>query len=141
MPQLPSGRQVAVDPTPLGELLQGANSPFHAHHIMAIGQVDDLYRWLDILAVCAEGDLPSVLRVGARKVDDAPAVFVSTPIGRLAGWDALAGEWSEADREAFRAFIDERVRPAASDGMWRSVVECREKLVRTPSMAGALAVM
>ncbi len=90
---------------------------------------------------CAIDALPPDLRADARQVDGASAGLVGTPIGRLADWPAIAEGWSTADRAAFRAFIDERVRPAASDGIWRSVLERREALVRSQSLAGALANM
>jgi hypothetical protein len=49
MPTLPSGLEVAVDPAPLRKLLLDFDSPFNAHHVMALQGVDDLLRWLDVL--------------------------------------------------------------------------------------------
>ncbi len=36
MPQLPSGRHVAIDPTPFLELAKDIDNPFNAHKIMAM---------------------------------------------------------------------------------------------------------
>lgn len=141
MPRLPSGQHVAVDPTPLRELLKRTDSPSSAHHLMSIEQVDDLYRWLDVLTLVPADSLRADQQAGARRVDAAPAGLLGLPIGRLSDWEAIARDWSDADRHAFRTFIDERIRPAASDGMWRPVQACRQALLKSRSMAGAFAHM
>jgi len=43
MPQLPSGRHVAIQATPLAELLNHANEPANVHKILAI---DSVYKFL-----------------------------------------------------------------------------------------------
>lgn len=142
MPQLPSGRHVAVDPEPLTTLTRGVASPYNAHHLMAIEELGDLFRWLDILVLAPTKTWKPAERERARAVPGAPAGFVGVPTSfRLADWRSCAGGWSEEDRAAMLAFIDERVRPWLHDDM-ELVRRCQKALRESPQTpAGMLAAM
>lgn len=142
MPALPSGRHVAVDPAPLRKLLLDAGSPFNAHHLMAIREVEDLYRWLDVLILKPEAALtPDERERMQPAAEGAPPGMACVPTGTgLADWQAVASNWSEDDRAAFSSFVDERIRPAMLAQM-KSVRARQEALCKDPSLAGAFALM
>jgi hypothetical protein len=144
MPALPSGQHIAVDPAPLNKLLLEADSPFNAHHIMAIEQVDDLFGWLDVLTLKPAGQLaPGESARSQPAPAGAPSDLLAVPAGvRLTYWQALADmhKWSKADRAAMTAFVDERVRPWLADEL-AFVRERQRVLPAQPTLAGALAAM
>jgi hypothetical protein len=142
MPALPSGQHIAVDPAPLTKLLVECNSPFNAHHLMALEQLDDLFRWIDVLNVRPAESLSDARRAHAKEIPGAPPGHLGVPIGvRLADWRQAAIEWSEADRAAMAAFVDERVRPWLVEDL-DTVRRCQEALLASPSTpAGMLAAM
>jgi hypothetical protein len=47
MPQLPGGRHVAINATPLAALLDDANNPVNAQKIMAINSPHDLEAYIE----------------------------------------------------------------------------------------------
>ncbi|MBS0327433.1 MAG: hypothetical protein JSS46_12955 [Proteobacteria bacterium] len=142
MPTLPSGLELAVDPAPLRELLTDFASPFSAHHLMALQSVDDLLRWLDVLILRPAETLSADERAKACPVPEgAPAGMLAVPAGvRLTDWRAIASEWSDEDRAAFAAFVDERIRPAMA-GPMANVRERQEAIVKSPTLGGAFACM
>ena len=119
---LPSGTHVAADPAPLRELLKDADSGFNAHHIMALESADDLLAWLDMLVL---------------DPDDAAS---SMPVGRLADWERYADShhWNDEDRAEMQAFIV-RVLPSMARIMDTNVRDAQEALLKSPTVAGALA--
>jgi hypothetical protein len=143
MPVLPSGRDVAVDPAPLRNLLTDAASAFNAHHVMGLQAVDDLFRWLDVLMlVRADSVTADELARAQPAPDGAPVGLVAVPAGaRLADWHAVACNWSDADRTAFATFVAERIRPAMQRVLDNDVRPVQAALVKTPTLAGAFAAM
>ena len=140
MPALPSGQHVAVDPAPLNKLLLESNSPFNAHHVMAIEQADDLLRWFDVLLLKRADALTVEERSGARAVPGAPADLVGVVVGRLSDYGTIASEWSAADRAVFESFFAERIEPAMQRQMV-AVRDTQEALRKSPTLAGAFAAM
>lgn len=49
MPQLPSGRHVAIQATPLNEMIKHASDPGIVHKIMAIDSMDKVLQYFEIL--------------------------------------------------------------------------------------------
>ena|SRR5689334_13452194 len=142
MPALPSGRHVAVDPAPLRKLLVDAASPFNAHHLMALQSVDDLFRWLDLLTLAPTGSLTDAERAAAQPAPEgAPPGYLAVPTGaRVADWRMTAAQWSATDRTAFADFVEDRVQPAIA-GVMDDMPAKQAALLRTPTLAGALATM
>jgi len=139
---LPSGRHVAVDPEPLTRLTLGVNKARNAHHLMAIREVEDLYRWVALLTLVAVDSLGSDQRDTAKDIPGAPDGFVGLPTGiRLADWRSVADEWSGEDVAAMAVFVDERVRPWIAEEM-DVVRRCQEALRASPTtLPGMMAAM
>lgn len=142
MPALPSGLHVAVDPAPLRPLLLDADSPFIAHHLMAIERVEDLYRWLDVLTLKPANSLTADERGRAQPAPEgAPPGMLTVPTGvRLADWRTIASEWGDEDLAAFATFVEERIRPAMLAQM-EGVRARQDALRKSPTLAGAFAAM
>jgi hypothetical protein len=143
MPKLPSGLEVAVDPAPLRQLLTEFASPFNAHHLMALQTVDDLFRWLDVLILKPDEALAADDRREAQTVPAGmPPGKLAVPAGvRLADWRAIADAWSDGDRAAFVAFVDERIRPAMERVLANDVRTRQDALLSAPTLGGAFACM
>lgn len=133
MPHLPSGRHVAVDPAPLRRLHKTRPaSPFNAHHIMSLARPDNLFCWLDLLLL-KPADATVDERAQARPLPGAPGGLVGAPAGRLANWDVVASDWSDADCAATAAWIDKRVPPAMVRPM-ANVGRIQETLRKSPTL-------
>lgn len=114
MPQLPSGRHVALMPKPLDDLLKEGRQPGNIHKVMAIQTEADLHRYIDVHYVVPESEAGS--QKGALTLHTAslpmPPGMACVPAGyRLSEWEQCAADWSEEDREAFRAFLSGRAEP------------------------------
>jgi hypothetical protein len=112
MPMLPSGRHVGLSPHPLVQLLENASHFGNVHKVMALKSWSDLYPWIEVLFFLPEAKLED--RDTGELSDDslaAPPGMVAVRSGyRLTAWEALAADWSEADRTAMREFLDGRAR-------------------------------
>lgn len=118
MPQLPSGRQVAISPAPLVALLDAANQPGNIHKILAIQSAQDLEQYIDVLFFIAEDETcEPVMQVAYR--DEAlprPPGMVPVSSGHtLAAWGALTANWSDEDKVAMHDFLDTRAAPALNE--------------------------
>ena len=142
MPTLPSGLAVAVDPAPLRKLLLDFDSPFNAHHLMALQSVDDLLRWLEVLILKPADSLTAAEGANSQPArDGAPTGIRAVPVGvRLADWRSVASTWTDDDRAAFAAFIEETILPAMAGPMANARMR-QEALLKTPTFAGAFACM
>jgi len=112
MPMLPSGRHVGLDPSPLIALLEEAHAPTNVHHLFAIRQWPDLWRWIDVvlLVPAAEADDSPGRQMRA---DALPPGLVPRTTGfRLDRLQALQADWTDEDRAAFARFLHERAAPA-----------------------------
>lgn len=143
MPQLPSGRQVAVTFAPLTELLKAADSPFNSHKIMAIEQARDLWPYLSVLFLVPEADAADAPAAAFR--DDAlprPPGLMPVDSGfRLSDWDALTQDWSGDDRAAMREFLETRAACLFDEGLELVRTTQRALLAAPGTMAGAFAIM
>jgi hypothetical protein len=107
MPQLPSGRQVALMPTPLNELLREGRQPGNIHKVLAIRTEADLWPYIDVLNLVPESE--AVSRADETSLH---AFSLPKPAGyRLSDWERQAADWSGEDRTAFREFLAGRAAP------------------------------
>lgn len=114
MPQLPSGRQVAINPIDLDDLVKNAENPANVHHLMAIKSEADLFPYIAVLYLLPEAEAHGrALDLEFRS--DAlprPPGLVIVPSGfHLSDWDALTAEWTDEDIVAFRQFLETRAQP------------------------------
>jgi hypothetical protein len=109
---LPSGRHIGLSPEPLVKLFENAANFGNVHKIMALKDVSDLYPWIDVLSFVTEAKLED--RAMGELADNAlpaPPGMVAVRSGyRLCDWQAHASDWSAADRDAMREFLDGRTR-------------------------------
>jgi hypothetical protein len=123
MPQLPSGRQVALIPTPLDNLLKEGRHFGNIHKVLAIQAEADLYRYVEIFYLVPEGEASSRESVLGLHADSLPVPpgMAFMPAGfKLSEWEAGSG-WSEADRAAFRDFLASRCAPVLRE--WLDTVK------------------
>lgn len=110
MPQLPSGRHVAIDPYPLVELLDDASNPANVHKILAIDSLSKMMSWLEVDYFVtpeeANGDAIET-KLGVGSLTPPPGLVALRTGCPLSRWEALAADWSEEDRAAMRSFLSE----------------------------------
>jgi len=111
---LPSGRKVAVDPSPFWRLLDGIDSPVNAHKIMAIRDWSGVLPWIDVLLLFDETDATAEIRRKAAEdgIHAVPHGMLGIRSGyRLDRWRDLAaeGKWSVDDVRAMEVFVDDSV--------------------------------
>lgn len=107
MPQLPSGRLVAIMPTPLDKLLKEGRHFGNVHKVLAIQAEPDLYRFVDVLYLVPESEAGSqegVLGLNAHSLPVPPGMAFVPAGFTLSEWEERSS-WSEADRAAFRDFL------------------------------------
>ena len=137
MPQLPSGRHVAIHAKPLADLLGDANNPTNVHKIMAITSRDDVEAYLEVLFLVPEAEADS--RVYAAAFFDfslpRPPGLISLPSGyRLSDWPVLTKDWSDPDKLAFREFLNGRCAPVY-DNCLTEVRLAQENMRNSPVMS------
>ncbi|MBV6475202.1 MAG: hypothetical protein MOGDAGHF_00719 [Rhodocyclaceae bacterium] len=123
MPELPSGRHVALMPTPLDNLLKEGRHFGNIHKVLAIKSEADLARYVDVLYLVPASEAGSqegVLGLNAHSLPLPPGMgFV--PAGfKLSEWEENSG-WSEADRAAFSDFLAGRCAPVLRE--WLDTVK------------------
>jgi hypothetical protein len=108
LPQLPSGRHVALDPKRFADLMSNANHFGNVHKVMAIDSIATLMPWLDVMYLVEPGTGIQNLE----KYELADSSF-TPPMGflafktncKLSRWETLAKDWSLDDRVAMRVFL------------------------------------
>lgn len=111
MPQLPSGRQVAINPTDLEILVENADNPANVHRLMAIQSETDLYPYVNVLYLLPEAEaLGRAMNLEFRNdaLPRPPGLALVASGFTLSDWDALTAEWTDDDRVAFRQFLETR---------------------------------
>ncbi len=111
MPQLPSGRHIAIQLDPLDALLNDVANPGNVHRIMAIKDLASLAPYVRILFLVPEGkclaaEPPEEFREGS--LPRPPGLVVTDSGYTLARLDELNADWSDEDKQAFQAFLDDR---------------------------------
>jgi hypothetical protein len=114
MPQLPSGRHVALMPKPLDDLLKEGRLPGNIHKVLAIQTEADVFRYVDVLYLVPESEAGSqegVLGLHAGSLPVPPGMAFIPAGFRLAEWEKHAAGWNAEDRAAFREFLAGRCAP------------------------------
>jgi hypothetical protein len=109
MPQLPSGRHIAIDPAPLVQLTKDRDTPQLVHQLMAISGLASLFDWLDLhFFVTKEEALDKAKALDLTESSlPAPEGLVGVATGyRLSDWQTLAAGWTDADRVAFAGWLE-----------------------------------
>lgn len=109
MPQLPSGIQVAVDTTPLEELIANWHIEGVSEKLISLKTVGDLYPYTRILELvpAQQGVAPVHLMPGSLSLSRS---MTARDTGyRLSDFPEGLVSWSPADRAAFQEFVNTRV--------------------------------
>lgn len=136
MPQLPSGRHIAIQLNPLDDLLRNAGSPDSVHRIMAIKDVESLADYVQIIFLVPDtSDSKGSL---ALKFDQkslpCPADLVVKDSGyTLAQFSELSVGWPDEDKMAFRGFLDDRCQDLFAAGL-REVERAKQWLLDESGM-------
>lgn len=137
---LPSGREVALDPTPFWTLLDGIDSPTNAHVIMALKSREDLQQLIDVLLVFDEDSASPdlILRAEQDAVGELPPGKIGIRSGyRLASWRDIADDWSLADLQAMEEFVSQRALPLC-DGLLKAAQRAQQTLLSHPELEAGL---
>jgi hypothetical protein len=109
MPQLPSGRHVAIDPKRFSELIKNAAHFGNVHKVMAIDSIPTLLPWLDVMYLVEPGTENQDLKkyeLADNSFTPPPGFLALNTNCKLSQWGLLAEEWSTEDRAAMQAFLD-----------------------------------
>jgi hypothetical protein len=119
MPQLPSGRHIAITLNPLAALLDEADNSGNVHKIMAIKTLADLEPYIEVVYLLPEEEV--VGSSESKFLSDSlprPPGFVSVDSGfHVSEWDRMTADWSEADQASFREFLEGRAAPLLQQGL------------------------
>lgn len=131
MPQLPSGRKVAIDPAPLATLLGAARQAANIHKVMAIKTARDLYPYMAVIYFVSkvENDKQEAKELNYRS-DSLPAPTDMVPKATgycLSDWREFTSDWSEKDKVAMREFLEGRATALFDTGM-AAVVKTQAEL-------------
>lgn len=141
MPQLPSGRHIALDPSRAGELTDGATKPFLTHKMMAIESVIDLLPYIHVI----------YFKPATNINDDRPINKFSNPLPEdmemydsgytLANIKAEVDGWSDSDQQAFHEFLCGDALTCLLNDLYKNICDTRDILAQYPpaSTAGLMA--
>ena len=108
MPQLPSGRHVAITANPLADILDDVNNPSNVHIVMGIATHQDLEPYIDVLFLIPETEAAENA-IHSGYIENSlppPPKFVPVNSGyRLSGLSELTHDWDETDKAAFQEFL------------------------------------
>lgn len=110
MPQLPSGRHVAIDPYPLAALLDDADNPANIHKILAIDSISLLKSWFEVAFFVTPEEANGAgidTKLGKGSLTPPPGLVTLRTGCPLSRWEALAADWSEEDQAAMKSFLNE----------------------------------
>jgi hypothetical protein len=131
MPQLPSGRNVAIHLNLLNILLTAADRPDNVHQVMGLTTIESLKPYASVIYLVPESECQEeVLEISFR--DDAlprPSGYVTIESGySLDQFDVFSSDWSDEDKQSFQEFISSRGLPLFQSGL-KAVDQVRQWLL------------
>ena len=140
MPQLPSGRHIALDPAPLDKLIRQAENGALVHQLMAIKSAEDAFSHIGVSYFrqrALGSDEPDMAPDSARQPDD----LEPYPSGfNLVTIQHELARWSTEDRVAFLAFLRESRVATFLESLLRAIKSVQADLLDAPStLPGLLA--
>ena len=140
MPCLPSGLHFAIDPSPLRELVEGALQGAFVHDLMAIKDCCGIFRYVAVLYFKQRVEDPGEYQFAAGSIAR-PEGLEPYPSGfTLLSISGEVTKWSEADRSAFIAFLNEDRTEEYFKSLIGSVEEAQKTLLSNPgTLPGLLA--
>jgi hypothetical protein len=138
MPRLPSGRHVAVDSSPLQELVDGAYQGKFVHVLMAITEIEHLFPHVNVLYFRPksgkEGETPVSTHSNALPEDLEPF-----PSGyNLTTIHAECELWPGEDQVAFSEFLNDSKRRVFFEEILAAIRDHQERLLAQPTTVPGL---
>lgn len=141
MPQLPSGKHFALDPSPLQKVVSEAYDGLAAHELMAIENIDQLFSHINVLYFRPAEETPYSLPF---------AKFSIVPPDGLepyfSGFNLISiqdefDSWDHEDQKAFVKFLNEKRTNNFLEDLLETVKEYQGQLTKHPStLQGMLAL-
>lgn len=141
MPQLPSGRHVGLNPSPLVDVLENAYNKWGAHELMAIESINHLFAYIRVLYFKAEQ--------GYGTNGTGYQTFSLVPSDELTPYDSgynlitIQDEmenWDYCDKKAFIDFLNEKRTNNFLENTLNKVREAQNELLDQPTtLQGMLA--
>ena len=127
MPQLPSGRHVGLDPSPVDALWKDALQAQRVHQLMDIESVDDLLPFVDVIYFRDQDTSEDWSKRMHEGADQLPPRLEPYPSGfnLLSIPDELVN-WSAEDQAAFQVFVDRARSSGFLDEMLARVQEYKK---------------
>jgi len=135
MPMLPSGRQVAISLIPLSDMIAHVADGVNLQRILAVDNPEGLYPYTEVNFL----QIPESPQDTGLQMPFVPGslprpenmVLVSSGL-RVSDWEKLTANWVEADKEAFREFLEGRAMVLFNNGMAEvaRVRDAKERLER-----------
>ena len=140
MPQLPSGRHIDLDPSPLVKLIENANSGIFVHDLMAIKHPEDALQHVGVLYYRPKKEDGSDLPM-AKHSSLPPADLKPYPSSfNLVTIKATVDTWPPEDRAAFLQFLCAEKTSHYMDSLLPAVRRAQGVLLENPStLPGLLA--
>ena len=132
MPQLPSGRHIAVHLGPLDDLLKSADKPCNVHRVMELITIEDLAPYVSIcyLEPKSSAITPSSEQEFQNDALPRPPEMVVVESGfSFAQFDELSVDWSQEDIAAFHSFLETRCQSLFEQGL-KEVERVRQWLLK-----------
>lgn len=139
MPQLPSGRHVALDPSPLQDLVSSAYSKISTHELMEIESTNQLFSYINILYFLPKDNNSKLsLATFSMGLPEGLAPYYS-------GFNLVTiknemNNWVEKDKKAFISFLNETRTNLFLENILQTIQKYQNELMEHPhSLQGMLA--
>ena len=132
MPQLPSGRHIAIHLAPLDDLLKSADEPRNVHRVMELTTIEHLAPYTSVcyLEPKDKGLISSSEQEFQKDALPRPPEMVVVESGfSLAQFDELSTGWSKEDVAAFHDFLETRCQSLFEQGL-KEVERVRQWLLK-----------
>ena len=141
MPQLPSGKHLGLDPSPLQKVVSDAYGGLKTHELMAIENIEQLFSHINVLYYRPIEEARSNIPL---------AKFSTVPPDGLesyfSGFNLVSiknelDSWSGGDQKAFIEFLNEKRTNRFLEGLLETVKRYQNELMEHPStLQGMLAL-
>jgi hypothetical protein len=140
MPHLPSGRHIAVDSSPLQDLVDGAYQGKFVHVLMAITEIEHLFPHVNVVyfrprsAGAGESPVSGHSSMLPEDLEPYPSGFNLTTI------HMESEQWTAEDQKAFAEFLNDSQRHAFFSDILEAIRRHQDHLLADPTtMPGLMA--
>ncbi len=110
MPQLPSGRHVAIHAGPFENFMQKVSDFALMREIVQMETISDVMEFVEVIFLVVKADIESNNSPEYSLADESfipPPGFIALNSGfKLSDWEEMAKDWSDEDRAAMQEFLE-----------------------------------